>query len=201
MLKVYEYGYKRHQFLIQSLKDLLFSRIFRPDEELNQINCENSHLKKRWSTVSISFSQRGQDWSIVLINLERFPFTATTLCRHLQMNITTCGGMLLNFHNVLNILPEIISISIEDGAFPLLNWVYVDLVVKFPEGVRVDIRLSFSYLSTWLRWIFHMNFDTWGGKRSVKMSIPQLRDEWSTTLFFVDPVMFLGTLWDETPAI
>lgn len=73
----------------------------------------------------------------MLINLERFPFTATTLCRYLNINITKHGWMIPNFYNVLHILPNITSILFEDETFPILTWVYIDLVEKFPEGVRL----------------------------------------------------------------
>lgn len=59
--------------------------------------------------------------SIVLMNLERFSVIATALCKHLQMNITTRGGMLLSFHNALNILLLVGSSLVEDEAFLLMN--------------------------------------------------------------------------------
>lgn len=142
MLMAYVSGNKAHQSPIRSYCCGLTLNP-KPKDKPNQTDCEKSQLKNIWSFVSISFKQKGHDESTVLINLERFIFTTTALCKYLQMNIITCGGMLLNFHSALNILLKMESNLVDDEAFLLVNWVYADLVEKLFEGVRV--RLDYHY--------------------------------------------------------
>lgn len=144
-------GSNSHQSSIQSMNDLLVSRILKPSWESNYIDCENSQLKNRWSIVFVSFSQNGHNGFMVLMNLNRLPLTVIALYRHLHMNITVHGGMFFRYHNALKIFLRIDFILKEDEIFFFMYCLYANLVEKLPEVVRVQIGLSLSCLSTSLR--------------------------------------------------